>query len=130
MSLSFSVQDPVWECVLHLVSPQSFSLEQFFSLCLSFMSLTFLACLGLSLSGSPWQQFMSLPAGMAQRQAVLSPERQTWRQAVCARPTTRDVSLDLLVYLVFARFLHTRFTSFSLTVSDYYLWQDTLRLYH
>lgn len=116
--------------MLHLVSPQSFSLEQFFSLCLSFMSLTFLACLGLSLSGSPWQQFMSLLAGMAQRQAVLSPERQTWRQAMCARPTTGDVSLDLLVYLVFARFLHTRFTSFSLTVSDYYLWQDTLRLYH
>lgn len=67
---------------------------------------------------------------MAQRQAVLSPERQTWRQAVYARPATGDVRLDLLIYLVFARFLHTEFTSFSLTVSDYYLWQDTLRLHH
>ena len=67
---------------------------------------------------------------MAQRQAVLSPERQTWRQAVYACPATGDVRLDLLIYLVFARFLHTEFTSFSLTVSDYYLWQDTLRLHH
>lgn len=73
---------------------------------------------------------MSLLAGMAQRQAVLSPECQTWRQAVYARPATSDVRLDLLIYLVFARFLHTEFTSFSLTVSDYYLWQDTLRLHH
>ena len=58
------------------------------------------------------------------------PSASDWGQAVYAHSATSDVHLGLLVYLVLARFLHIKFTIFSLTVNDYYLWQDTLRLYH